>query len=791
MGNPGTEKYRQMRSTISVAVMLAACAAVALAAEQPEVGWSLEFDSPDDLRSARIACIGKEGVPPPNESLADVRAEDGVLHLGAKFNDKSHRAHYVTVSWGVGWGNQPTDDPFVPDPQPERIEGISVQDFPVLEVRWRRPEGLNQAVQGNCIWLLERPDGTQMTAYTAQMSFAKTSWTTTVCSFAPDSLFPGPFTPVKIVGIRLELGAQAARTPAAIEFDYLRVRKLGKKEYAEQIERAAPLRTYQVPPVPERLKNTFVYATCHEAPYAGGWEGYFDELTRAHINGHVGAGQWYCDMTHVARSAEPRGVMLFPYVWASPIQYEGTWATAGPDQAWITAEKQVRAARDLPAVVGWFIADEPPVQKLLGVAGIKNTYDKLDPDRLAIYVHFSFDRVRYFDRFTTVITSDHYPVRPQKRDPWNIAKWCREIDKFSPHPQWFWPQAFGDFPWYRATERYHSYAGPTPEEFRLMMHLALANGAKGFILFNYSHVQWMGVADKVGNLSPIGREAAAIGERWLAVCPLLLRAETICDPAVTVEPTQEADHGVSVAVMGDPEAGPLFLVAVNEDLKVEQGTRALLPEPFTGAGRAVYDLYGLTQVAPAGTSVFDLAPLPPGDGRIYMLATGEQFAAARVQIITHRVNEMLRVQGADRQIAKNWNVPQVEDYSLAVQRVRDLLASLDVDRADTEARAAGKLLEDAMNKTAELRDARQILADVKKVLGELNLKIHVGAQQPRTGREDTVAPFEDLCRRYSRVRNDYLTGRLGQWTDFRVGKEEIRSAATALQKDVHALAERL
>ena len=190
-----------MRSSLSVAVLLTALAALALAAETPEIGWSLEFDSPDDLKSARIACIGKESVSPPSETLADIRVQDGVLHLGARFNDKSHRAHYVTMSWGLGWSSDPTDDPFVPDPQPEQIEGVSVQDFPVLEVRWRRPEGLSQAVQGNCIWLLERADGTQMTAYTAQMSRADAPWTTTVCTFAPDSLFPGPFTPVKITGI--------------------------------------------------------------------------------------------------------------------------------------------------------------------------------------------------------------------------------------------------------------------------------------------------------------------------------------------------------------------------------------------------------------------------------------------------------------------------------------------------------------------------------------------------------------------------------------------------------------
>ena len=103
--------------------MLTALAALACVAETPEVGWSLEFDNPADLDAARIACVGKEGVAAPSEDLADIRVEDGVLHLGAKFNEESHRAHYVTIRWGMGGSNQPSDDPFVPDPQPQQIEG--------------------------------------------------------------------------------------------------------------------------------------------------------------------------------------------------------------------------------------------------------------------------------------------------------------------------------------------------------------------------------------------------------------------------------------------------------------------------------------------------------------------------------------------------------------------------------------------------------------------------------------------------------------------------------------------
>ena len=623
------------------------------------------------------------------------------------------------------------------------------------------------------------------------MSRSNTGWTTTLCPFAPDSLFPGPYTPVKVLGVRLELGAADAKAPAAIELDYIRVRELTEDEYAVQIERAAPLRGYEPAPLPARLRYTFVFGVCHAAAYAGGWEGYFDELARAHINAHFGMGSWHADMTHVARAAAPRGIMLFPYSSATPTQYEGTWATAGPEQAWDTAAEQARAARELPAIAGWFLADEPSVQKLLGVAGIKRIYDKLTPELLGAYVHFSLDRIKYFDRFTTVVMSDHYPIREHKRDPWDVAEWCRRIDEFSTQPHWYWPQVFADFPWHRSMPRYHNYAGPTPAELRLMLYLALANGTKGFVLFDYAHEQWIGVADQLGNLSPLGKEVAAIGQQWLAVCPLLLEAEVLYEPVIATQGATDPEHEISVRAMGDPEAGPLFLVVVNESIEREQQARAQLPEAWVSADRGVYDLYRLTAAGAAGRAEFAVAPLAPGDGRIYLLGSEAQFAAARIRILSRRAEEMLRVQGADRELARNWNVPFVKEYDRTVAHVRERLDTLDVEDALEEAGAAGAALGQAMAKTTELAVARQSLAVVKTLLGDLNLRIHIGAQQPRDGFEDAVAPYEEFCRRYNRGRSDLMNGRGGPWKDSRTGAKRVQATAAALHRELQAFADAL
>jgi len=741
-----------------------------LYADEPSVAWEL------NLSDSSILGQLKERIP---QNL-DMDVRDGILRITGDLKS------------GQPWENLGSIAFTFTFPEP-----FDLTEHPVLEVQWRsnRPTPGNLLIQPRIE--PEAKDGITLGAYYYTGTGGKDQWVTHASRLFPDVGFPSERSATRLKHVTIR-GYPSGQDLGVYTFEIksIKLRALNKKEREELEVRAAPLRAHQAPPVPERFRNTFLYATCHIAPYVGGWEGFFDELARAHINGMEGPGQWYADMVHVARAAESAGIMLFPWVWASPGQYEGTWQTAGPDQARMSAARQVKAAEGLSAIAGWFIADEPSLDHYLGVAGIKDIYDKLDPDRVAIHVHFNPDRIKYFDRFSTIINSDCYPLQKGKRDPWAIAEWCREIDGFSSKPHWLWPQAFGN-PDPDAKEGYHL---PTAEEFRLMMYLALANGVKGFVLFDYYHPQWMALADKVGNLTPIGTEAAAIGRELLAVGPLLLQARGIYDPTIAVESTGNAAHGVSIGAMGNPQTGPLFLVAVNEDLKVEQGGRAHLPKLFAQPGRALYDLYALTQIAPAGSNAFHVAPLPPGDGRIYMLATGQQFAAAEKQLVTNRVNEMLRIQRADREIAKNWGAyDAVEQHHKDTEEVRRLLDARSYSSAEEKAIAAGKTLQDAMSKISypvELRDVSEALAGAKKALGELDRTIHRGyharSQQPREGMEHKVEPFEALCHRYSRVRHDYLKGRYGgPWTDFREGAKEIRSAAQTLLTDVRTFAEEL
>ena len=606
----------------------------------------------------------------------------------------------------------------------------------------------------------------------------------------------------------------------------MKLRSLSNRESELLETRVAHLRDYEAPPVPKRFRNTFFFGAGGDAQFVGGWAGLYDELARAHFNAHSLSGAAYStEIPYKARMAEARGIMTietscrgyppdgtggfgggsayadFAYM------YEDAREGRGPEAARQAAARQVKEAEGLSAIVGWDIIDEPGLELYVGVAGMKDIFDKLDPERLCVHNHYRMHNLMYFERFSTVNWTDMYPATHAGSDgPWPVASWCRQIAQFSRKPQWYWVQA--------------AYEYTTPEMYRLMAYLALANDVKGIWHYAYCTQAHKNMADMVGNLLPVGKEAAALGERLLAVGPLLVPARVLYDQPVSVETAGGGDRPISANAMCDPQAepgaAPVFVVAVNEDVahvgrgflsSKEQSGRASLPKAFVRPDRAVYDLYSLGQIAPPGSDAFDIEPLRSGDGRIYMLGSAAQFAAAKKQVIANRVNEMLRVQGADREIAKNWGLWFVVDqFDKDAAEARKLASVGSYAGAEEKAAETGKTLLESMHKSERLRDTAQALAVAKETLGKLIEVIygpghiygwwdkpgHNNGGRIREGMAEKAKPLEPLCRRYSRIRNDCLTGRHGgPWVDFREGSMEIVMSAQSLLADIRAYADDL
>lgn len=825
MNTWNTPQPSRMRALVLAAALGVGLPGGAPAQEAPAVGWSLDVTNSEILKRIDPAVV--------KDLSMEVR--DGALRL-----IRDPRRHTGGTNFDINFP-----------------KGFRLQSFPILEIKWDTgPSDSGTAVVAPQLSATVRPEelpyisNLNIEAYiepdqeggrlgwfdvwdgNVRRNIYDESDANLIRRLMPDAGFADArsATRLKRLGLRFNVSKQGSAA-CEIRITKLILRKFSAAEKERLEPRIAPLRDYEPPPVPERLRNTFFFGAGGQADFVGGWAGLYDEFARNHFNANTLSGTPYStDIFDKARMAEARGVMIiqgahigYPpdgtggFGGESPYadlvnMYQDTREGRGPKAARAAAARLIDAAKGFPAIVGWDLIDEPGIELYVGVAGMKKIFGDLDPERLCMHNHYRVPTCLYFERFATINMTDMYPAAHAGSDgPWPVAGWCRAISQASDKPQWYWVQA--------------AYGYETPEMYRLMAYLALQNDVKGIWHYHYGHGGHKCMADLIGNLLPVGKEAAALGGRLLPVGPLLVPARVRWKQPVTVVTSGGGDKPISATAMCDPKSGPkdgpLFVVAVNEDVahpgrnmlsQKEQSGIATLPAAFVGADRAVYDLFALREVAAAGSREFEIATLRPGDGRVYLLGTAAQFADARKQIVGNRVNEMLRVQGADREIAKNWGLWwAVDHFDRDAAEARRLAGAGSFDLAEAKAAEAGKRLLETMHQSEKLRLTGAALASAKATLGEAIEAVFGSAHiygfwnkpghwtrppAPYDGKptikEEHVPTLEPLLRRYSQIRHDYLTGRCGgPELDFRVASEGLVAAARALEADARVYVEGL
>lgn len=139
--------------------------------------------------------------------------------------------------------------------------------------------------------------------------------------------------------------------------------------------------------------------------------------------------------------------------------------------------KEVEMFRDHPALLAWYIADEPDGRNL-PADSLLETYKlikELDPYHPVSLVLNSPRKAVEFRDVADIIMTDPYPI-PQGRllevkEYTEITKKAVWLDK----PVWVVPQAFGGNEWWQRE--------PTPREIRAMTYMALIHGATGIQYF--------------------------------------------------------------------------------------------------------------------------------------------------------------------------------------------------------------------------------------------------------------------------------------------------------------------
>lgn len=137
---------------------------------------------------------------------------------------------------------------------------------------------------------------------------------------------------------------------------------------------------------------------------------------------------------------------------------------------------EIEAFRDHPALLSWYIADEPAVDKapvLEDVYGILKDLDPYHP--VAIVFCRGAEDALNFSAATDIVMADPYPIpRGSVTSVSNTADAFNEAFDLR-KPLWIVPQAFGGGEWWERE--------PTAGEQRVMTYLALIHGARAIQYF--------------------------------------------------------------------------------------------------------------------------------------------------------------------------------------------------------------------------------------------------------------------------------------------------------------------
>lgn len=368
-----------------------------------------------------------------------------------------------------------------------------------------------------------------------------------------------------------------------------------------------------------------------------------------------------------------------------------------------------------PRLLAWYGRDEPGTLEIMeGCLKNKAAINKLDKAHPFASTFNTQYLVRSLGPFMETVMIDIYSISGAEvaSDPLRThGVAIRNALKASGGGRcWFVTQAFGGRCLDNFTWRY-----PTPEEIRFDMYNSVACGASGLMFFIYNDaVTWLDgqrrgeefddtLVDAWGNGNAVYDELSDFGRRIVPIMPSLLDASDSTRLQVVHQPA-------SVALEQRENKLGSYLFFINKDLAkgVSCSFDASLPE-----GRRLYDL---ERLAPLEASKLDLRP---GEGRIVMAATPEDYATVKREITGRRLNGAYELAEVELDFLKT---AKLETSALRVKLSAGRHA---LDCGDFA--AAGAMLKDVEEGTAKIQiesgdflKSKALLAEVQRQFGRLN-----------------------------------------------------------------------
>lgn len=149
--------------------------------------------------------------------------------------------------------------------------------------------------------------------------------------------------------------------------------------------------------------------------------------------------------------------------------------------------QDIDARRNHPALLGWYVVDEPEGIGYAPVKAVRDLYQAIkeyDQDHPCTLVIMSPTAAKDYDACCDMVWTDPYPVpdQPVTDVSETVGGAVKNIEKDK--PVWCIPQAFDWHVWNEG--KIGPVHRPTDDEERCMTYLALVNGAKGIIYWAYT-----------------------------------------------------------------------------------------------------------------------------------------------------------------------------------------------------------------------------------------------------------------------------------------------------------------
>ena len=161
----------------------------------------------------------------------------------------------------------------------------------------------------------------------------------------------------------------------------------------------------------------------------------------------------------------------------------GGWGDKDAGKGWI--ENRIATFKDHPAMLAWYMSDEPSLTKAPKLAIRRDWVHAADPDHPTWVVLDRPGNVRYYIDSFDVYAMDKYPVpnKPIKDVIDSMRDGNAATQKAK--PVWYVPQSFG-WGWLNRPRTYGR--GPNRDELANMTWQSIAGGANGIIYYSFGQV---------------------------------------------------------------------------------------------------------------------------------------------------------------------------------------------------------------------------------------------------------------------------------------------------------------